>query len=288
MTAGPDRPALSPIGHEDIEDVSRFLQEQFSSPLPVSAWRDALSPRWSHQEPNRGFLLRSAGRVVGVYTAYYARRTIGGRDVTVCNLADWCVVDEHRSSSLLLLRALLKQEDMSFTDVTAMDRVADIESRLGFTVVERAARLVPNLPWPGRTRRVRIVTSSGAIAAHLTGAVRTLFEDHRSVSGCHHVLALVDGAPCLVTYRIDKHPRLGRLATVLSISASALFEVAARPVLGSILRRHGVAVTVVEEEMARGPRFSRVATPRRRLLRSDVLAPHEIDYLYTELVFLGE
>lgn len=279
---------LSAIGPDDLDDVARFLQEQFASPVPLAAWRRGLSPRWSHPEPNRGFQLRSADRVVGVYTAYYARRTIAGREVMLCNLADWCVLDEHRSSSLLLLRSLLKQKGMSFTDVTAMDRVAEIESRLGFTVVERAACLALNLPWPGRTRRVRVVTRPASITSHLDGTDRTIYDDHRSIPGCHQVLALVDGSPCLVVYRIDKHPRLSRVATILWISAPTLFEVAAPSVLASILFRHRVMVTVVEEDMGGRPRLSRTATPRRRLLRSDVLDPRQLDYLYTELVFLGE
>src|SRR5262245_57720181 len=102
-------------------------------------------PAWTVDQPNHGFLLRVSEHVVGVYLAFYSQRTINGRLEQFCNLAAWCVLEEYRSHGLRLTRALLAQKGYHFTDLSPSGSVIQLNTRLGFSHLDVATALIPNL-----------------------------------------------------------------------------------------------------------------------------------------------
>ncbi len=54
------------------------------------------------------------------------------RRSTVCNVAALCVRDDLRAHTVRLVRALLKQREYSFTDLSPSGNVVAMDERLGF------------------------------------------------------------------------------------------------------------------------------------------------------------
>ena len=159
-----------PITDADTWTVAEFMHRQMYSRASVADWHRLMIPPGDvEQQPNHGYLLCENGRVVGAYLALYSERVIDGRPRRICNLGAWCVVPEHRASGLRLLRSLLRQRGYTFTDLTPSETVVALNTRLGFTPLDTATALVPNLPWPMRSRGQRVVDTGNEIQGMLSG-----------------------------------------------------------------------------------------------------------------------
>jgi hypothetical protein len=277
---------LAPIDLADAPRVGTFLHTHLNPRVTADAWAEAMHVPWAVEQPNAGFmLLDEAGEIVGAHLAFYARRTIDGREEAFCNLGAWCVLEEHRFHSLRLLKALLAQPGYTFTDLSPSGNVVKVNERLKFAALDTATALVPNLPYPALRRRPRVVTDPARIEAILTGEDLRLYRDHQAAAAARHVV-LVDGAEhCYVVYRRDRRRNLPLFATLLHVSNDAVYRRTA-PALARHLLRRGALATLAEERVtAHRPRLARrLATPRRKMFKSPHLAPRQIDYFYSELV----
>ena len=102
-------------------------------------------------------MLLADKKIVGVHLAFYSHRMIDGQSISFCNLAAFCVIEEYRSHSLRLLRALLTQDGYHFTDLSPSGNVVALNIRLKFQAFDTATALVPNLPWPLWSRHTRVI-----------------------------------------------------------------------------------------------------------------------------------
>ena len=273
---------LAPISGTDVLEVGAYLHRALNPRLSADQWAGAMVPPWSGEAPNHGFHLRSDGRVVGVALAFYSERPVAGRVERFCNLAAWCVDDEHRSQGLRLLRALLGQRGYSFTDLSPSGNVVALNERLKFEHLDTSTRLVPNAPLP--SRGVRATVDPAVMARRLTGAPRRIFEDHHGAAAARHVLLDVDGEPLYVIHRKDRRRQMPVFASLLYVSAPELL-----PRAWNRLSRHllsqGALATLVEERVTGWvpSRGVAVARPRPKMFRSDTLGAADVDYLYSEL-----
>jgi hypothetical protein len=276
---------VKPITDADIQAVAEFLRNDMGSGVSAADWQRAMTPPWDFEQPNHGYLLREDGRVVGAYLALYSERMIDGHPRRICNLGTWCVTDEHRAAGLRLLRSVLRQRGYTFTDLTPNSTVVALDSRLGFDRLDTARALFPNVPWPLRSRGVRVVDAPDEIDDMLCGRDRTIYRDHSATAAYHVVLAKGDRC-CYVMYRRD----LGRLkrvpyfASILYISDPELFRDWAPHFYRYLLLRRGIPLTLAELRLVkhRPPRSVMVGGPAKMYLSED-LKPDQIDYLYSEL-----
>ena len=279
---------VTPITGADVNAVAGFLHSELNQRVPAAAWARAVDVPWKVDAPNHGFMLvTETGEVVGAYLAFYSERTIDGRVERFCNLGAWCVREEHRFHSLRLLKALLAQDGYHFTDLSPSGNVVPINSRLKFGFLDTGTALVPNLPWPGLPFRV---TSNPAVIAHtLRGRDREIYDDHRDAAAANHVLlragSAADAEYCYVVFRKDRRKGLPLFASVLHVSNPAVFRKTARAFTRHLLLRYGIPATFIEQRITgHRPWPARLlASPRRKMFRSDKLAHDQIDYLYSEL-----
>ena len=162
---------LKPITEADIGEVAEFLHLRMNSGTSVATWHRAMNPPWDVEQANHGYLLRER-RVVGAYLASYSERMIDGRLRRICNLGAWCVAEQHRATGLRMLRSLLRQRGYTFTDLTPNPNVVALNTRLGFAALDTETALVPNIPWPVRSRGVRVVDTPNEIDGVLSGQTR--------------------------------------------------------------------------------------------------------------------
>ena len=276
-------PRLAPIGAGEIDAVAGFLNRTLNARVAASTWAAGLRVGWPSQAENHGFCLVSGDEIVGAALAFYAERTIRGRPERFCNLGAFCVQEEHRVQSVLLLRALLRQRGYHFTDFSPSGSVPELNRRFGFVDLDTTTQLVPNLPWAAR-RRPTVLTEPDAIAGELDPRWATILADHRSSPAALHLL-LVDGSrQCYVISRRDRRKRLGIFRSVLFVSDHEVFAEHQRTILNTFLRQ-GSPLTLVERRVAptslAGAYGMRSGRPR--MFKSSSLEAQDVDYLYSEL-----
>lgn len=276
---------LRPITATDLGPVAAFLHEHLNPRLSPDAWARALRPSWPSAAPDHGYHLRHDGRVVGAYVAFYADREVAGTSARFCNLAAWCVLEDYRTHALRLVRALLRQRDLHFVDLSPSGSVIDMNERLGFQRLDTTTDATLNLPWPSRRGRVLVTSDPARLDKLLTGAERRIHRDHREAAGARHVLLRSGDRQCYVVFRHDRRKRLPVFASLLHVSDPALLLEEWRAFTRHLLVRHRVAVTLSERRVTRGRPPGSVVLPRSRpkMFRSPSLGPDDIDYLYSEL-----
>jgi hypothetical protein len=223
--------------------------------------------------------------VVGACLALYSERMIDGHPRRICNLGVWCVTDEHRATGLRLLRSLLRQRGYTFTDLTPNPTVVALNSRLGFTSLDTARALVPNTPWPVRSRGVRVVDTPNEVDGLLSGRDQTIYRDHAATTA-HHVVVAKGDRSCYVMFRRDlgRFKRVPYFASILYVSDPDLFRDFASHFYRYLLLRRGIPLTLAEVRVVkhRPARSVMMPGPSKMYLSED-LQPEQIDYLYSEL-----
>jgi hypothetical protein len=275
---------VMPITDADVRTVAEFLHHEMSSGVSAADWRRAMTPPWDVEQPNHGYLLRANGHVVGAYLAFYSERVIDGHPQRICSLGAWCVAEDHRASGLRLLRSLLRQPGYTFTDLSPSGNVVPLNTRLGFSHLDTTTALVPNLPWPVRSRGVRLVHAPDEIEGLLSEPDLKIYRDHAAAAAAHHVL-LVDGdRSCYVMFRRDRRKRLPLFASIVYVGNTELFRASAALFYRHLLLRHGIPATLAEVRVVgHRPTGSVTLSGRPKMYLSENLEADQIDYLYSEL-----
>lgn len=273
----------------DLSRAAEFLHEHLNDRVPIAAWIGAVDHSggvsgWDGDRPNNGMMLVDGVDVVGVYLAFYSRRSVNGRVERICNLGAWCVRPDRRFHGIRLLKALLAQEGFHFVDLSPSGSVVPLNQRLGFEFLDTTTALVPTFPWVwgGAVR-----SDPALLDATLTGRDRELYHDHVDAAAARHLLLTRDDHWCYVVFRMDRRKRLpGVFASILHVSDTALFHRMLRPLAGYLFARHRALAMLAELRVVdRRPVGSvLLQEPRRKMYRSPSLAPEEIDYFYSELV----
>lgn len=278
---------LREIGADDARSVSLFLHTHLNRRVPAEAWAALIQPPWGAGEaPNHGFqLVDDHGEIVGVYLAVYSTSDEGRP--AVCNLAAFCVVEEHRLQSLRLVRALLRQKGYVFTDLSPSGNVPAMNERLGFQRLDTATRLAVNLPrLPGG---VSVSDSPIALERTLTGRDAIIYRDHRRAAAARHLLLVHDDRHAYLMYRRDRRKRLPVFASPLYVGGDpALLESSWASVRSHLLGR-GFLATLAERRIlgfSPGGPGRELARPRMKMYRDAAGDEHAIDYLYSELTLL--
>jgi|RhiMethySRZTD1v2_1073278.scaffolds.fasta_scaffold440510_2 hypothetical protein len=280
---------VQPITPADVPAVAEFLHTHLNRRVTAAEWRAAIASARTGGQPNHGFLLRVGEHVVGAYLAFYSARMINGRSERFCNLGAWCVLEEYRSNGLRLTRALLAQKEYHFTDLSPSGNVIQLNTRLGFSHLDVATALVPNLPWPLRSRQIRVICQPDEIERTLRGRDLEIYRDHARAMAALHVVVVERGEACYVMFRRDRRKRLPLFASILHVGNPKLFRTTARFVFRHLLIRYGILLTMAELRVVGDrPRPSiMLKSPRPKMYRSAYLRSDQIDYLYSELTYVA-
>jgi hypothetical protein len=286
MASPANRVDLRPITERDLTAVGEFLNVHLNARVAPAGWARALDVPWRVDQPNAGFMLAAGGGVVGAQLAYYSERIVEGRRERFCNVGAWCVREEYRFHAMRLLKAVLVQDGYHFTDLSPSGSVVGVNERLGFRFLDTTTVLMPNLPLAGRGR---ISCDPRVIERTLPGRELEIYRDHARTAAARHLVLIRGSEHCYVIFRKDRRKRLPLFASVLYVSNPDLFRRMAGQVGRHMLLRHGAAAALLERAvLERAPRLSfPVRSPRRKMFRSASLGPHQIDYLYSELVCLS-
>ena len=279
---------VRPISSADADAVSRFLHAHLNPRVTVDAWERILDPPWNGDAPNHGFQLVVGSEVVGAYVAVYSEREVDGIEKRFCNLAAFCVLDEHRPHSFRLLRAILAQRGFEFTDFSPSGNVVALNTRLGFTSLDTTTRVVPNLPRLPR-RGLRVTDDPAVIEAVLEGRDARVYRDHRNAPAARHIVVVSAGEYCYLVVRRDRRKGLPLFATPLYAGGSGSLLQAAWPHVAShLLLRQGALATLAERRILGflpRPGYA-LPAPRAKMVMAKGIPAESVDYLYSELALL--
>jgi hypothetical protein len=276
---------LRPITDDDLDTVARFLHTHHDSDVPVDSFRRSFAAHHSEARPNSGVMLIDDDDVVGAYLAYYSDRLVDGRVHRICNLGSWCVLPEYRHHSLKMANAILRQEGFDFLDLSPSATVAALNKRLGFDYFDDRAVILPALPWPWHPEGIS--SDPLVIERALSGDELQLYNDHRDAPAARHVVLRDRDGVCYVVLRMEKRKRLP-VAIVVHASRPEMLRRMIRPFGGfALLRQRAVAVLIelrwLDGQVPAGSIQWRLPP---KMYRSPTLNPRDIDYFYSELLYL--
>ncbi|WP_345801198.1 hypothetical protein AAIB33_17300 [Microbacterium sp. AZCO] len=279
---------LRAIGDGDVEAVGRFFSTHLDKSIPPERWRAVLAPPWAVSAPNHGYLLEGPDGLAGAYAAVYSEREVDGATVAFCNLAAFCVREEHRPHSLRLIRPLLDQKGYVFTDLSPSGSVVELDRRLGFTALDTSTRLVANVPRLPR-RGVRATSDPAVIEATLRGRDAAAYRDHREAPAARHVVVVRGADYAYLVYRRDRRKGLRLFASPLYVGGDRdLLRREWSVVRSHLLLRARLPFTLAERRVLgfAAPLGAELRHPRPKMVRGAAVAPEDVDYLYSELALL--
>lgn len=279
---------VRPIGENDAAAVSVFLHDHLNSRVSPAAWRAILAPPWSAAAPNHGFQLVAGDTILGVYVAVYSEREVDGEPRRFCNLAAFCVLEDYRTHSFRLMRAILAQKGFEFTDFSPSGNVKALNERLGFVALDTSTRLAPNLPRLAR-RGLTVSDDPAVVTGVLTGQDARVYRDHLAAPAARHIVVIAHGEYGYLVVRKDRRKRLPLFTSPLYVGGSRDLLRSAWPQIGShLLIRHAALATLAEGRVLGFlPTLGiDLGTPRAKMVRSSTVPGEAIDYLYSELTLL--
>ena len=279
---------VKPILEDDLEAVGRFLHEHMAKRIAPQSWTDSLRHRWALSQPNFGMqLMTDDGRRVGVLCAVYSDQVIDGKAERFCNPHSWCVLEEHRHSSIDLVLAVLRQRDYHFTMFTPNPKVAQIFTALRFRMLDSDLLYFPNLlrPWPS-TAGTFVESRLEHIPARLAGPALAEFEAHRAIPWLKFVAFGRPNEACLAIYKRGRWKKLP-CALLGHLSDPAVMQR-----YGYLLRRHllgrGMPVSRIEARFVlSAPALAyRAKRSQPKLVSTRTLDDSKIRDVYSELMAL--
>lgn len=279
------RPVIEPVTAQTLPEFAAFLHRHLDASRSPEQWATGLNTSWMPGQPNHGFVVRSAGEIVGGIGAFYAARRIGGQAVNTCNITSWCVLDAHRQQSMRLAMAVVGQPGYHFTDFSPTKVVGATLQFLKFKPLDERQVVALNLPWLALDG-LRTVSDPDAIARSLEGDALQVYQDHRVYPWLHHVLVGQPGAWCHVIYKRRQFKGLPA-AFILHASDRPLLQAGWHRLCRHLLLR-GLASTHFElRTLGAQPWPSAVRSGfNAKLFLSDALRSDQIDYLYSETMAL--
>ena len=279
----------------DVSAVAEFLHHHgadIGGQVAPDVWAEAIVVPWGFSAPNRGFMLVCDDDVVGVYLAFYSERLIGDAIVHVCNLATWYVAPEYRHHSIRLLRALLGQPGYHFTDLSPSEQVSKINRRLGFQPLDSSRIRIRTLPWPSIPGRVRIVTKPKQIERILTGTDLQIYRDHASATASLQLVVIRGEEVCHLIFRRSRPGRLRKspFVKLLHVSNPDILRKALRRVARHLLVHYGTYEIRADFRVIKvrsGWGVKAHDSQKQRMFKSHLLAPEQVDYLYSELTHVN-
>ena len=281
----PPRAAIRPVSDIDVPAVAAFLHHDLNTRVPAAAWAALLDPPWASAGPNKGFPLVWDEEMVGVYAAVYSVRDYGRQQQAFCNLAAFCVREEFRAQSFQLMRALLAQKGLVFTDFSPSGNVPALNDRLGFVRLDNSTRLVVNAPWFARGS-ARLTDDHSEIGRALQGADATVFADHRYAPAAHHLLVQDGPRYAYLVFRRDRRKRLRIFATPLYVGGDRALLRSAWPRVMRHLARRGLVFTLAEHRLlgfVPAGIGAALRNPRPKMFKGADVDAAALDYLYSEL-----
>ncbi|WP_192360528.1 hypothetical protein [Mesorhizobium mediterraneum] len=279
-----------PIREADWEGVVDCLCRGFPE-RDRSYWIQALtrlSQRPAIAECQQyGFALEKTGRIVGVVLTLYTRYRRQEGDEIRCNLSSWSVDEEFRPYAIKLITTILKQRDVTYTNVSPAPATLKHNLALGFRLFSSGQfAFLPAFSSVQRSCRVLEARPDLAEMAMLSDSERYILSEH-SALGCLSLICICDGAAfpfVLMPRRILR----GLIPSYQIVYCRTLADLSrCAGAIGRFLWRSGILLCVVDAKEPIAGLFGWYRPNRGLKYFKGPRPPSLGDLTFTELVIFG-
>ncbi|WP_287330324.1 hypothetical protein [Mesorhizobium sp.] len=234
-----------------------------------------------------GFALEKAGRIVGVVLTLYTRYRRQEGDEIRCNLSSWSVDAEFRPYAIKLITAVLKQKDVTYTNVSPAPATLKHNLALGFRLFSSGQfAFLPAFSSVQRSCRVLEARSDLAEMAMLSDSERYILSEHAAL-GCLSLICICDGAafPFVLMPRRTLRGLIPSYQVIYCRSLADLSQCAGA--VGRFLLRSGILLCVVDAKEPIAGLFGWYRPNRGLKYFKGPRPPSLGDLTFTELVIFG-
>ncbi|WP_246684027.1 MULTISPECIES: hypothetical protein [unclassified Mesorhizobium] len=279
-----------PIREADWEGVVDCLCRGFPE-RDRSYWTQALirlSQRPAVADfPQYGLALEKADRIVGVVLTLYTRYRRQEGDEIRCNLSSWSVDEEFRPYAIKLITTILKQRDVTYTNVSPAPATLKHNLALGFRLFSSGQfAFLPLFSSVQRSCRVLEARPDLAEMAMLSDSERYILSEHAAL-GCLSLICICDGAafPFVLMPRRILRGLIPSYQVIYCRSLADLSRCAGA--VGRFLLRSGILLCVVDAKEPIAGLFGWYRPNRGLKYFKGPRPPSLGDLTFTELVIFG-
>jgi acetoacetyl-CoA synthetase len=274
----------------DFEKIYPLLLELNNPLITREYWQRIFQTHWHSDQDYIGYVLVEQDEILGFMSTIFSKRFIDGQPYNFCNLSSWIVKEQARSKSLLLLSPILSLQNYTFTMVTLVKKLEVLWEKFGFKRLNSDYKLL--LPLPGislGSGQSFITFDPKIIEGQLNSDELTIFRDHTAYN-CNFALINANSGKCFMVFRTIKRKGL-RFAYIHYVSNPAVFTGTINKFRLKILRNLKVVGLIVQERyLTSNNIFGAITLSSNKcyneFYKSALLAPRQIDDLYSELMLL--
>lgn len=288
--------AVVEIHDAQIEKAIGLLCEGFPERSPAF-WKDGIarlqaSPMHKSGKLPVGYLLEVDGEAVGVgLVALRANQDVASPDDAgkpVINLSSWYVRPEHGWRFMMLLQAMMRDRDATYSDLSPTESVIPVLERMGFGAINAGVSLVAlpvALLFGARANRVRWWTPDEYVAE--LAQHDSLLRDHHSF-GCHCMVIETGKGPVPLIMQPSSVRGVPLVQVIYCPDLEAL-AAAIGPLASRLLAKGRFGLVVDNPATGDLPAMAgRISLPgkRKRFMRP-VKPLRGIDHSYSELAYFN-
>ena len=271
---------------EEREEVAQFMKTVFhKAKWDIDGWRRLLAGRWCGPEGRYAITLRDDGRLVGCLGLVYADRITSDGIRTTADMTSWYILKDYRGQGVgqKMLALATSDPDVTVTNFSSAKAAVSVLVNAGLTVLD-AERLV----WfPGQARADIRVHEDPLSLPTLPEKDRKVISDHLGLRLRPLAVETPDGLVTMVLYPQKKHDDYVT-HEIMYLGNQPAFARHAADIAAAVLPAREAILSLDRRFAAEGIDPAEVhpfATPR--YCQPGLLAPNEIDMLYSECVLLN-
>ena len=271
---------------DEREEVAQFMKTVFhKAKWDIDGWRRLLAGRWCGPEGRYAITVRDEARLVGCLGLVYADRITSGGIRTTADMTSWYILKEFRGQGVgqQMLALATSDPEVTVTNFSSAKAAVSVLVNAGLTVLD-SERLV----WhPGTAPAGIRVFDDPLNLTTLPDKDRKVVADHQGLRLRHLAVDTPGGLVTMVLYPQKKHDDFVT-HEIMYLGNQPAFAQHAADIAAAVLPEREAILSLDRRFAAPGIAPQEVrpfATPR--YCQPGLLAPNEIDMLYSECVLLN-
>ncbi|MDH3231913.1 MAG: GNAT family N-acetyltransferase [Alphaproteobacteria bacterium] len=277
---------IRPAGPGDIDAVCALLHEKMNAKIAADRWRRLMTYEWLADKPDLGRVVVADGKILGYVGMVYADREIDSRRERIVNICAWYLDKSLRGTGLgtAMMADATADPAMSYDIMTSSKNTLKILDAVGYRVLDEHRYVWRKTGPPDAA--LTVLDDPVAIRARAAPGEARLLDDMAGLPATP-ILIEADGALALLFFSVKQKDADVTWFDLLHTGARTLFADQGQALANALLPQ-GPAVLAADarfvSQAADGAARERLPVPR--FFKTERLAPHQIDHLYTELQLL--
>jgi len=277
---------IRPAGAGDIDAVCALLHDKMNAKIAAERWRRLMTYDWLAEKPDLGRVVEAGGQILGYVGMVYADREINGRSERIVNICAWYLDKSLRGTGLgtRMMADATSDPALSYNIMTSSKNTLKILDAVGYGVLDDHRYVWRRTGPPDAA--LTVLDDPDAIRARVGPSEARLLDDMGGLPATP-ILLEAAGGRSLLFFSVKQKGADVTWFDLLHAGDRAMFTAHAQALANALLP-DGPAVLAADGRFVLRPPdgAAHEPLPVPRFFKTERLAPHEIDHLYTELQLL--